>query len=140
MTTHGEQSPSAPALRRAAPIFPVRDLNASLEFYRRLGFRTAVHDDGYAFVRRERLRLHLRVVPELDPLANTSGVYVYAAVDELHAEWLQCGLRAVPVAAEDTQERAGRITEAVEPKPWGVREFTILDPDNNRLRFGQEMD
>jgi hypothetical protein len=29
---------------------------------------------------------------------------------------------------------------AVEAKPWGVREFTILDPDSNRLRFGREID
>jgi hypothetical protein len=37
-------------------------------------------------------------------------------------------------------ERAGRITDAVQAKPWGVREFTILDPDNNQLRFGQHID
>jgi catechol 2,3-dioxygenase-like lactoylglutathione lyase family enzyme len=138
MSTHAEHAPSVRSLRRAAAILPVRDLAASLEFYARLGFRTENYDEDYGFARRERLRLHLRVVPDLDPLANESGVYTDAAVDVLHAEWLRCGLRAVPFASVETEERAGRITEAVEPKPWGVREFTILDPDNNRLRFGEQ--
>jgi catechol 2,3-dioxygenase-like lactoylglutathione lyase family enzyme len=119
----------------------VRDLNFSLGFYERLGFRTDTYDEGYGFARRERLRLHLRAVPELDPLTNNSAVYVDApAVDALHTEWLGCGLRVVPADIQEADERAGRITEVVEAKPWGVREFTILDPDNNRLRFGQETD
>jgi catechol 2,3-dioxygenase-like lactoylglutathione lyase family enzyme len=141
VNTDAEQAPSVPALRRPAPIFPVRDLNFSLAFYERLGFRTDTYDEGYGFARRERLRLHLRVMPELDPLANNSGVYVDApAVDALHSEWLGCGLRVVPADIQEADERAGRITEAVEAKPWGVREVTIVDPDNNQLRFGQETD
>jgi catechol 2,3-dioxygenase-like lactoylglutathione lyase family enzyme len=139
MHTHTEQASNVPALRRATPIFPVRDLNFSLAFYERLGFRTDTYDEGYGFARRERLRLHLRAMPELDPLANNSGVYVDApAVDALYSEWLGCGLRVVPADIQEADERAGRITESVEAKRWGVREFTIMDPDNNQLRFGQE--
>src|ERR1700689_3183929 len=141
VNTHAEQAPNVPALRRPAPIFPVRDLNFSLAFYERLGFRTDTYDEGYGFARRERLRLHLRVMPELDPLANNSGVYVDApAVGALHSEWLACGLRVVAADIQEADERAGRITETVEAKPWGVREFTVMDPDNNQLRFGQETD
>lgn len=141
MSTHAQPVQDAPTLRRPAPIFPVRDLTASLGFYERLGFRTATYDAGYGFARRERLRLHLRVVTELDPVANNSGVYAEAAaVDALHAEWLRCGLRVVSTVAEAEEERAGRITATVEAKPWGVREFTILDPDNNQLRFGQKIE
>jgi catechol 2,3-dioxygenase-like lactoylglutathione lyase family enzyme len=137
--TQAEQASNVPALRRPAPVFPVRDLNVSLAFYERLGFHTYTYDEGYGFARRERLRLHLRVIPELDPLTNNSGVYVDApAVDALHTEWLGCGRRVVPADIQEADERAGRITRAVEAKPWGVREFTIMDPDNNQLRFGQE--
>lgn len=130
MNNHAEQPPSVPVLRRSAVVFPVRDLAASLAFYERLGLRTASYDPHYGFARRERLRLHLRVVPEFDPARNESGVYVHvSAVDALHAEWLRCG---------PWDGRAGRITDAVEAKPWGVREFTVLDPDDNRLRFGED--
>ena len=151
MEAYAQRAPNVPGLSRVAPIFPVRDLSESLAFYRRLGFRTDVYDEGYGFARRERLRLHLRVVPELDPCANNSAVYVDAAdVDALHAEWLARGLRVVPAVMGpgideearqrgDAAQRLGRITELVEAKPWGVREFTILDPDDNELRFGQEI-
>jgi catechol 2,3-dioxygenase-like lactoylglutathione lyase family enzyme len=141
MNIDARQPQRVPALRRPAPIFPVRDLAASLEFYRRLGFRTDTYDEGYGFARRERLHLHLRVVPGLDPLANQAGVYVEAAtVDALYAEWLGAGLHVVSAEPRVAEDRAGRITDSVETKPWGVREFMILDPDNNRLRFGQELD
>jgi hypothetical protein len=109
VNTHAEQAPNVPALRRVAPIFPVRDLNLSLAFYERLGFGTDTYDEGYGFARRERLRLHLRIVPELNPLANNSGVYVDApAVDALHSEWLGCGSASYPpTSRRRTSGRAG---------------------------------
>jgi hypothetical protein len=27
----------------------------------------------------------------------------------------------------------------LEPKPWGQKEFSMLDPDNNLLTFGQSL-
>jgi catechol 2,3-dioxygenase-like lactoylglutathione lyase family enzyme len=135
-------------LRRAAPIFPVRDLDAALAFYEGLGFHISRYDEGYGFARRERLLLHLRASPELDPFANGSAAWVdVAEVDALHAEWLTRGLWVVPTAIGpelDVQARrrwaagepVGRITETVERKPWHVREFALLDLDNNQLRFG----
>jgi hypothetical protein len=27
----------------------------------------------------------------------------------------------------------------LETKPWGMREFSLLDPDHNLLTFGQEI-
>jgi catechol 2,3-dioxygenase-like lactoylglutathione lyase family enzyme len=78
-----------------------------------------------------------------------SAAYVdTAAVDDLHAGWIDLGLWVVPtVSGPDLEAQArrrwaagepvGRITETVEDKPWGVREFALLDLDNNQLRFGQ---
>lgn len=124
-------------LRRAAPILPVGDLDAALAFYARLGFETRHYDAGYGFAHRERLILHLRASPEVDPTANPTAAWVdVAEVDALHAEWLAAGLRAVEAPIEPAPDPLGRISARVERKPWGVREFTIVDPDNNRLRFG----
>jgi hypothetical protein len=109
----------------------VRDLNFSLAFCERLGFRTDTYDEGYGFARRERLRLHLRVMPELDPLANNSGVYVDApAVDALHSEWLACGLRIVAADIQEADERACRITETVEAKPDVPTPFRRVNATN----------
>ena len=124
-------------LRRAAPILPVADLEAALAFYERLGFATSRYDAGYGYARRERLVLHLRASPELDPRANPSAAWVDVAdVDALHAEWIALGLAGFAGDGAQALEPRGRISARVEARPWGVREFAILDPDDNRLRFG----
>jgi hypothetical protein len=91
----------------------------------------------------------LRASPEIDPFSNYVEVYVETAdVDQLHEEWQTCGLLAVSsgigpaLKAEmrrrwDAGEPVGLMSEFVEDKPWGVREFSIRDPDNNQLRFGR---
>jgi catechol 2,3-dioxygenase-like lactoylglutathione lyase family enzyme len=123
----------AVGLRRSAPIFPVRDLDAALAFYTGLGFSVSRYEEGYGFAKRERLRPHLGVTPGLDPLTNHSAVYVDTdELDALHAEWSGRGLWAVPPIVgpqlrEEVRRRwqsgepIARITDAVEAKPWGVR-------------------
>ena len=137
-------------LRSPAPVFAVRDLDAAMAFYERLGFAVRRHDAGYGYAEREGLRIHLRASPELeDPFANYAEVYVDTAeVDRLHEEWQTCGLLPVPgvigpeLKAEvrrrwEAGDPVGLMSERVEDKPWRVREFGIRDLDNNHLRFGR---
>jgi hypothetical protein len=138
-------------LRSPAPVFAVRDLEVAMTFYERLGFKVRRYDAGYGYAEREGLRLHLRASPEIDPFSNYSEVYVETAeVDRLHDEWRTCGLLPVPagltpeIKAEvrrrwEACERVGLMSEFVEDKPWGVREFGLRDPDNNHLRFGRQI-
>jgi len=71
-------------------------------------------------------------------------------VDRLHEEWQACELLTVPGAigpelrAElrrrwQAGEPVGLLSQRVEDKPWGVREFGIRDLDNNHLRFGRQI-
>ena len=136
-------------LRSAAPVFAVRDLEAAMAFYERLGFEVRRYDAGYGYAEREGLRIHLRASPELEPFGNYSEVYVETLeVDQLHAEWGTHGLLPVPgvigPALKDEVRRrweagepVGLISASVEDKPWQVREFAIRDLDNNHLRFGR---
>jgi catechol 2,3-dioxygenase-like lactoylglutathione lyase family enzyme len=141
---------AAIGLRSPAPVFAVRDLEAAMAFYARLGFAVRRHDAGYGYAEREGLRIHLRASPELeDPFANYSEVYVDTAeVDRLHEEWQACGLLPVPgfigpeLRAEvrsrwEAGDPLGLMSERVEDKPWRIREFGIRDLDNNHLRFGR---
>jgi hypothetical protein len=126
----------------------VRDLDAAMTFYGRLGFAVRRYDSGYGYAEREDLRLHLRAAPEVDPFANYREVYVDTAeVDRLHAEWRALGLVPVrdgigPELLADVRRRweagqpVGLISEFVEDKPWGIREFSVRDLDHNQLRFG----
>ena len=60
MPSRQDEATDRLGLRRPAPILPVRDLEASLAFYARLGFAVSRYDEGYGYARRERLHLHLR--------------------------------------------------------------------------------
>jgi hypothetical protein len=108
----------------AATIFPVSDLDAALERYRRLGFIVNVYEGGgYAFVHRGDIELHLGETLDLEPRANLAAVYVIVEdAGALHAEWR--------VAAVD-----GELAEVVETE-YRMREGSYVDPDGNRIRFG----
>jgi hypothetical protein len=71
-------------------------------------------------------------------------------VDRLHEEWRALGLLPVPggigPALRDEVRRrwragepVGLLSERVEDKPCGVREFSLRDLDNNQLRFGRQL-
>ena len=136
-------------IRAATPVFRVLRLDAAMRFYERLGFELRPYDAGYAYAQREGLRIHLRASPEHDPFSSYSEIYVEtAAVDDLHAEWRALDL--IPVRTIVTpdiraelrrrlavDDRIGLISDRVRDQPWGAREFSVRDVDNNQLRFGR---
>jgi len=64
-----------------------------MAFYRHLGFRVRPYDGGYGYAERERLKIHLRVNPEVDPFANPCALWVEIEdIEALHEEWLACDL------------------------------------------------
>ncbi len=114
-------------LERAAPVLPVADVSAAAEHYRRLGFDVTPYGSGgeYAFARRGHVEIHLARVPNADPSATTSALYLWVTdADELAREW-----------------REGNTGRLVEPKDtdYGLREGAHIDPDGNLLRFGSPL-
>jgi catechol 2,3-dioxygenase-like lactoylglutathione lyase family enzyme len=112
-------------VKRTAPIFPVRDLSASLAYYRRLGFTTEEYEGGgYAFVTRDRVEIHLGVVLDFRPPDTKHSAYLWVDdADALAQEWQAAGVEVH--APEDTE--------------WGQHEGSIVDPDGNVLRFGSRI-
>ena len=113
-----------------APILPSRDLDATAAFYGRLGFEVAGRypaPDDYLILRGHGLELHFFAFPEHEPARSYAGAYVRVAeLDGLHARFGRAGL-----------PRSG-IPRLVPPedKPWGMREFVVVDPDGSLLRIG----
>ncbi len=111
------------ALKRIAPIFAVRDLDAAIAHYKRLGFSTRTYEGGgYAFASRDGIEIHLGVVPTADLRTGSAYLFVDDA-DRLAAEWLAAGVDVH--SPEDTE--------------WGQHEGAVVDPDGNVIRFGSRM-
>jgi catechol 2,3-dioxygenase-like lactoylglutathione lyase family enzyme len=110
-------------LRRIAPIFAVRDLDAATEHYQRLGFSVRAYaGGGYGFASRDGVEIHLGVVP--DDRHRTSSAYLFVDnADDLAAAWGNAGVEVEP--PQDTE--------------WSQHEGAVVDPDGNVIRFGSPM-
>ena len=103
----------------------MRDKAITREFYlNKLGFREfGLHDyDGYLMVQKDGIQIHFFEFKEVDPRENYGQVYIRS--DNIDEWYLFAKNRDVPLTT-------------LENKPWGQREFSIHDPDNNLLTFGQ---
>ncbi|WP_422770765.1 bleomycin resistance protein [Plantactinospora sp. WMMC1484] len=108
-----------------APVVPVRDLDAALDRYRRLGFTIRPYSgtERYGFVQRDSVSLHLTEWAEHDPARTAAAVYLYVSdADALHTIWAKSGVE-------------GRLGE-VHDTPYGLREFAFVDPDGTLHRVG----
>lgn len=112
-------------LRRFCPIFPVRDLAASLAHYASLGFRTEAYEDGdtYGFANRERCGLHLH---ESTYYGDRAAAYLYVRdADALYEEWTRPGV--------------GGVTSPVNTTDYDMRQGSHTDPDGNVIQFGSDI-
>ncbi|OYU99932.1 MAG: glyoxalase/bleomycin resistance/extradiol dioxygenase family protein [Burkholderiales bacterium PBB5] len=122
--------PSMPPTDLAIPILPSRSIPATVGFYQALGFEGGAHgfDAGYAILRRGTLELHFFAHPALVPSESWAGCYLRVQdVDGLYRDFSACPLPRNGIPRMD----------ALEDKPWGLREFAVVDPDGNLLRIGQ---
>lgn len=114
-----------------APILPARDLAETRAFYERLGFETAgwwpQALGGYAILARGAIEMHFFAFPEIVPHGSYAQCYWRVKdVDALHAEFVRLGL---------SPDGIPRLS-AVEDKPWGTREFALVDPNGTLVRVG----
>lgn len=116
----------------AIPILPARNLAEMRQFYERLGFTAAGwwpnEFGGYAILVRRNLTMHFFSYPELSPADNYGQCY-WRVVDPdgLYSEVTRADLTAWPTA---------RVMP-IEDKPWGTREFAMVDPSGNLIRIGK---
>jgi uncharacterized glyoxalase superfamily protein PhnB len=111
-------------LQTAVPVLPVKDLKAALSFYSdKLGFQQLFEQGPYAGVGRGPIEIHLDAATAgATPVTfriNMTGV------DAIHAE-------IDPKGVVDPKEQ-------LETKPWGLRQFSAVDPFGNRIVFAEQM-
>jgi catechol 2,3-dioxygenase-like lactoylglutathione lyase family enzyme len=114
----------------AIPTLPSRSVKATAEFYKRLGFEGGPHEFNpeYGILRRGSVELHFFTHRALDPADSSAGCYLRVLdVASIYRDFLAAQLPRTGIPRMDT----------LEDKPWGLREFAVVDPDGNLLRIGQ---
>ncbi len=112
------------------PKLPMRDKNATREYYiNKLGFKQfgSADYDGYLMLEKDQIQIHFFEFKELDPKENYGQVYIRTDNIDVFYQSL--------VDSNTTIHPNGPL----ETKPWGQREFSVLDPDSNLLTFGQSI-
>jgi catechol 2,3-dioxygenase-like lactoylglutathione lyase family enzyme len=107
------------------PKLPMRDKAATRHFYiDALGFRQFGGDyNDYLMVEKDGIQIHFFQHTELNPAENYGQVYIRTNnIDEWYRFVQSKEVKAMPL----------------QTKPWGQKEFALLDPDNNLLTFGQD--
>lgn len=116
----------------AIPKLPSRSLPRTLAFYERLGFEGRLLEGGsYLIVTRGALELHFFPHPDVVPADSWAGCYLRVLdVDAAYLDFSQARLPSQGIPRMD----------AVEDKPWGMREFAVIDEDGNLVQVGTPLD
>ena len=119
---------------RSEPILPARSLDENRVFYEKLGFVSWNKWRGqlaYEIFSRGHLVIHFFAESELIPGENDTSCYWRVRdADRLYQEFARLDLPS---------EGIPRLTEPVD-QPWGMREFTLVDPSGNLVRVGHDLD
>ena len=116
-----------PRLTSFAPQFLVDDLDRSISFYEKLGFKFGETWEGfYAIGNLDGFELHLKVPPKRDEERHHDNEHLDAAagVDGIESFYERC------VASGVT------IMRSLTPTEWGTKDFYVEDPDGNIASFG----
>ena len=112
------------------PKLPMRDKAITKDYYiNELGFElfgSAAYED-YLMVQKDSIQIHFFTFRDLDPKQNYGQIYLRTDdIDALYRHFTERNVAIHP---------AGHL----QTKPWGQREFSVADPDNNLLTFGQSI-
>ena len=108
----------------------MRDKAITRDYYiNQLGFNEfgSADFDGYLMVQKDQIQIHFFEFKTLVPKENYGQVYIRTDnIDSLYQSMLDRGVDIHP-------------SGPLQLKPWGQKEFSMLDPDNNLLTFGQTL-
>jgi catechol 2,3-dioxygenase-like lactoylglutathione lyase family enzyme len=109
-------------LTDATPVLASLDFDETIDFYGKLGFSLRVRTPDLLILQRDGISIQFWACTERHVAENTQAYLHTADADALYAEFakgVHKGLRAP------------------ETRPWGIREFTLVDGHGNQLRIGQ---
>ena len=118
-----------PRLTSFAPQFLVDDLERSIAYYQKIGFKFGETWEGfYAIGYLDGLELHLKEAPknqgERQHRRDNEQLDAAAGVDGIEAFYEQC------------VDNGATIITPLTATAWGTKDFYVEDPDGNVISFG----
>lgn len=111
-------------ITKTIPQIPSVDLERSQAFYTgKLHFTPKRKYNNLVILEKDGFELHVYLWPG-SGRPKTSSVYFY--VDDIVNLYEQCDVYGIVHPGAH-----------LEDKPWGIKEFDVMDPDDNLIRFGQ---
>ena len=95
-----------------------------------LGFENAGSSnyDEYLMVKKDQIEIHFFEFKGLDPKENYGQIYIRTDdIEGVYQHFIEKNIIIHP-------------NGHLETKPWGQKEFSLLDPNNNLITFGQSLD
>ena len=112
------------------PKLPMRNREKTISYYiESLEFKKVGELDypDYLMIEKNGIEIHFFLFKTLEPKENYGQVYIRTnKITSLYQSFLN---RNVPIHPNG----------ALEIKPWGQKEFALLDPDHNLLTFGESV-
>lgn len=128
MTEQNDMNPAtpiAPRLMSVEPILAVRDIGDATRYYHEiLGFDEVWQwgdPPSHGGAVSDGVHLQFSLNPALAAKAEGQGIWI--------------NVRNVAALYARHQERGAEIVSALEPKPWGLSEYTVRDLNGYRLRL-----
>ncbi len=111
-------------LSRIAPELPASNLEESIGYYQKqLGFQLVTQMSDYAIVERDNVAIHLFQ----DDARKHTPVGIHIFTHDLDA------LR------EELEARGAHLSQGIQRKPWGNRDFRVKDVFGNELKFTEPL-
>lgn len=115
--------------QKIIPKLPMRQKHLTTTFYnQQLGFQIEGDYPDYVVFTIQNQEIHFFLYPDLDVHVNYGQVYI-------RTDDIQCLYESLMI-----NNVAIHPNGSLSLKPWGQKEFSILDPDNNLLTFGQRVE
>jgi hypothetical protein len=113
----------SPRLVAAIPKLASLNIERSLTFFERLGFRRKGAYPDYGIVERDGVQIHFWLCTDIRIPKETACRITVEGIEQLFEAF----------SGENVIHPNGKLAR----KPWGVWEFSILDPDGNLVTLQQ---
>ena len=108
------------------PKLPMRNKSITRDYYiNQLGFKELGDYEGYLMIQKDNIEIHFFEFKALNPKENYGQVYIRVShIEDFYQSLIDYQVEIHP---------HGKL----QAKPWGQKEFSLLDPNYNLLTFGE---